>query len=225
MPQRIPDHTEILVVGEGAGEAELVRQILDRRYGESHPWFVDDAGGNTKFSRYLSGLAARTGGARLRAIVIVADCDDGPEKSFKEVRKQIKTAALPCPNEPFRFARRRNQEDNPATYVLMLPFGPGPKSTKGALETLLLPAVRAKFPDLDVCLEPWRECAQKGRWSTTHRDKFLLRSLLAAAHPSDPNYGIQYALKPSSGLIPIDHECFHPLTELLESLPRELDRT
>ena len=222
MPGRPKDiRSDLLIVGEGAGDAALIRYLAEAR--SISGFQVEDAGGSSKFQAFIEGLSARPGFNRLKGLVVVADADNGADDSFKNIRSQIKAARIPCSHAPYVVARL--PQVTYATYVLMIPFsasGGSLTARTGALETMLLPSAEAHLGGHLECLDAWCECVQMSGWSRTHRDKARLRSLIAASHPDDPNIGLQYALSPNKGLIPLDHESFDELTELLRSLPQKL---
>jgi len=209
---------DFLLLGEGSGDAALVHYLCETRNITGYQ--IEDVGGNSKFKDYIGGVASRPGFHRLRGIIIVADCDNGAVSAFDSIRKQIKKASLPYPENPFEWGRRPNL-GTLATYVLLIPFN-GNQALSGALETLLLPSAMQHLSQYVSCLEIWATCANISSLDASHRDKSRLRALLTAAHPEDPNLGLQYALSPTKNLIPLDHSCFDPLADLLRSLPSTL---
>src|SRR5260370_23319696 len=221
MPDRPRDiQSNLLIVCEGAGDAALIKYLTEnRQIGGFH---MEDAGGNSKFEAFIRGLPARPGFDRLTGLIVVADNDGGADNSFLAIRNQMKAAKLPCPGVAYKIAKVTKVAYG--TYVLMLPFsvsGDGSLIAQtGALETLLLPSAEAHLARLSHCLDSWCECVRMNGWSKTHRDKARLRSLIAAAHPEDPNIGLQWALSPNKNLIPLDNQCFNPLADLLRSLPQ-----
>jgi hypothetical protein len=215
--------SEFLIVGEGAGDAALIRYLASDRDIESFQ--VEDAGGSSKFQAFITGLAARAGFDKLRGLVVVADADSGADESFKNIRTQMKAAKIPCPHAPYIVAGLPNIAYT--TYVLMIPFSVSSgtiTSNTGALETILLPSAEEHLSKYSRCLDSWCDCVKMSDWSKVHRDKARLRSLIAAAHPDDPNIGLQYALSPNKNLIPLSHSSFDELGELLRSLPQQLRR-
>ena len=209
----LPISSEFLIVGEGNGDSALVKYLCaDRNI--TH-FQIEDSGGASQFEKYITGLKTRRGFDSLKLIVIVADCDDGADASFDKIRRQLKAADMPYPNRPRVFAKRAS---GPATYVIMVPFD-GENSLTGALESLLLPAAIAHHPGQVHCMEQWRDCVGAPAQSASHRDKMLLRALLAAAHPDDPNISLAYALSPTKNLIPLAHSSFDALAALLQSIP------
>jgi hypothetical protein len=214
-------HHDLLIVGEGTGDASLIGHLTENRGIDGFQ--IEDAGGSSKFQAFIAGLAALKGIARLKALIVVADSDAGADTSFKHIRTQMKAARIPYPQTPYTFAIQPNMGTY-ATYVLMIPFSIGPPITAntGALETLLLPSAEEHFSSHIRCLDSWCACLQMDGWSKTSRDKARLRSLLAAAHPEDPNISLRLAVIPNKDLIPLGHQCFDALADLLRSLPQQV---
>lgn len=213
--------SDLLIVGEGAGDAALIQHLTEAR--GITGFQIEDAGGSSKFQSFISGLLARSGFNRLKALIVVADADEGADDSFNKIRTQMKAARIPCPHAAYVVARLPNITF--VTYVLMIPFtilGDAIVSNTGALETILLPSAEAHLVRYLQCLNDWCDCAQMDQWTKTHRDTARLRSLLAAAYPKDPNIGLQWALSPSKNLIPLDHPSLDMLADLLRALPQQV---
>ena len=210
--------SDLLVVGEGTGDASLIRYLSQDRGIDGFQ--VLDAGGSSQFQRFIEGLPALPGYAGMKGLVIVADSDQGAEDSFKTIVSQLKAAKIHArPGTPFRVGR--SPQSDFVTYVIMIPFtgaGDNIAPLTGALESLLLPAALERSPDLAKCTDQWCECVQMQRWRNTHRDKARLRALIAAVHPDDPNISLSWALNPERKIIPFSHACFNPLADLLRSL-------
>ena len=66
---------------------------------------------------------------------------------------------------------------------------------------------------------PLRMRAADGWANGSHVDKFRLRALLAASFPSNPNFGLQYALDPAHDVIPLTHGSFDHIVAFLRGLP------
>ena len=73
-----PLESEFLVVGEGTGDATLLKHLCHAR-GISHFQF-EDVRGDTKFPVHLAGLMSHTG-KKLRGLLVVGDNDDAPMKN------------------------------------------------------------------------------------------------------------------------------------------------
>ena len=199
-----------LIVGEGAGDAAFFTHLCEVRNIEGFQ--IEDAGGNTNFQRYLEGLPGRTGFDELEAALIVSDNDETPDDSWKEVRRQLKKADLPYPDNPLRVARRST--NSVAILVMMIPFV-GNTVSRGCLETLLLESAGNHLPEAKLCVDSLCSCIDTSKWSQTSLDKMRLRCILASAWSSDPNVGLQWALKPDKSLIPLTFQCFDEIAAIL----------
>jgi hypothetical protein len=163
----------------------------------------------------LKGLQARTGFNRLKGLLIIADNDETPDDSFKNVQRQIEKAKLPRPLTPLQKAIRTNFPC--AVVVLMLPYPNVGADSHGCLETLLLPAAERNLPNQQACVRIYRECVVGcgGQWSKTASSKMHLRCLLSASCPEDPNISLRHALRPERNLIPLTDPIFDPVASIL----------
>src|SRR5688572_29022993 len=94
-----------LVVCEGKGDAAFFIRLLKLyEIGNFHVGYPDDQTaqahyGKDGFGDYLKAFGPRTGSRLVKHIVIAADSDEDPAKSFTSVCGQIVTAdkyAIPC---------------------------------------------------------------------------------------------------------------------------------
>jgi hypothetical protein len=199
-----------LIVGEGPSDAAFCRHLCEVR--SIMGFQFEYADGKTNYERYLNGLQARTGFDNLEAILIVADNDETPDDSFRNVRVQLRKARLPYPDRTLTIARR--SANVLAVAVMMIPFD-GTQLFHGCLETLLLEAAGTRLGRESKCLDGYCDCIDTTRWARTSLDKMRLRCMLAAAWPDDPNISLQWALNPKKNLIPLDHACFNQIVEIL----------
>jgi hypothetical protein len=206
-----------VIVGEGAGDAAFfaylcqVHSILGFQF--------LDAGGESKFEQYLKDLPAMTGfKTKCKVLVVVGDNDDKIEAAFKRVRLAVKRAALPVPDKAQQIMKWTTQDLR--VGIVMIPFNDVGESIKGCLETLLLASAFEHNEQIAKCIPEFGKCVGSESWTNgSHIDKFKLRALLAAAFPDDPNFGLQYALKPEHGVIPLDHRSFAGVVDFLRSIP------
>jgi hypothetical protein len=202
------------VIGcEGWGDAEFIRQLCQSRgiteFQIEHLTAHEkgEASGSGGFQRYLRGIPLRSGS--LRAILLVSDYDDKPEKSFKAIQRQIKKANLVPPLAPGEIGRGKGLVP---VCVLMIPHGHG--LTKGCIESVLLEAAASHNGSLVPCVEKYMQCLQMN-FSASQTAKVKFRCLLAVTHPKDPNISVAIAVKPSINLIPLGHACFNGIADFL----------
>jgi hypothetical protein len=216
MPNKIEIRDPLVLVGEGDGDSAFFRYLCEAHTIEGIQCL--SAGGTGNFERFLKDLRSMTGFRLCKTLIVVGDNDDTMDAKFKEIRKYLKRGNLPYPDAPFKLTK--NGDNDPSVMVVMLPFDADQKREKGCLETLLLKAVRDHKPEIAECVPNFSACLKINERVTnvSHRDKFFLRAILAAAFPDDPNFGLQYALKPAHNVIPLNHEAFNPIVSLLRKV-------
>ena len=206
-----------LIIGEGAGDESFFRAFLaSRRIAgyDVHPRREQDGSGSGYFERALRALKVRTEVAidTLSLLVIVADNDSDPVKSFKDVRAQIQGA------EDFGVPRTPLKATAPLTKSATYPFPhiavmmlPGP-SACGALESLCYQSAKAKRPREAACVEQLTQCLGAAKWDATKRDKLLLGCLLGGICKQNPNVTLRRVWSVGNrcprDMVPLDHQCF-----------------
>lgn len=209
---------EFVIAGEGAGDQALLSYLCAANGIAGYQ--IENFGGIGNLESWLSGLPGLSGYSRLRLIIVVADNDDHPDERFTEVRKAIKKAKLPTPQNAFEL---RKEQNKPAMLVVMLPFTPPATPNRGCLETLLLESASANLQQYMPCVDQFCTCVNSEAWAQrSHVDKLRLRILLSGASEDDPNLGLQYALNPDNNLIPLDHQSFDGLVAVLRNTPELL---
>lgn len=205
----------LVIVGEGAGDAAFFTYLCQVH--NLLGFQSLDAGGVTKFERFLKDLPSMTGFRKqCKLLLVVGDNDDGVDDAFKFVRTSIKKAKLPCPDNPLQIVQHTT--DDLRVAVMMIPFDATGRK-RGCLETLLLQSAVEHRPEIANCLPAFSTCIGVESWpNRSHGDKFRLRAFLAAAFRDDPNFGLQYALNPEHDVIPLTHECFNGIVEFLRTL-------
>ena len=131
-----------IIVCEGLHDEAFFRSLLrERQLEHFHTTCPGDpittAGGRDAFSEFLLGLRTIHGfNPNVKNIILVSDNDSDPERSFREVKKQVGLAGnYPIPNQPLKTA---NSGSEPDVTILMLPW----ENEKGTMETLCLKAAR-----------------------------------------------------------------------------------
>jgi Protein of unknown function (DUF3226) len=211
--------TKPILLAEGAGDEAFFRNLIKIRKLKS----VDirspkpgAASGTTTFAERLIGLKAETGFEKCPVVLIVADNDEAPERSFRSIVDQIRRIGWEPPTKPRDISASPTL---PHIAVLMLPWDDIP----GCLETLCYTSASAQRETIAKCVERFTKCVKSSKWPIQQQSKLKMRCLIAGACDKDPNTGLQYAWsggKRPDDLIPLTHECFDQVAELLESLPR-----
>ena len=207
-----------LIVCEGAADEAFLRALGKQRGLDEisirHPGDVDRGGrgGLDKLGWLLRGIRTWRGFERVTDILVVADNDTDPATNFARVRRQVTEAGYPVPDAPLLVAEATGDNLPRRMRILMLPWADRP----GTLDMLCLGPARAAEPALAACAEAFAACARAaGRDHDARRDQFLLRALLAAAHPRDPRLGLGQVWQRAPGLIPLAHADFDPIAGVL----------
>jgi hypothetical protein len=208
--------SEFIIVCEGDGDQAFFRHLCAAR--DIAGFQIEKSGGgNSGFADYFIGLSARSGSERLKGVIVSSDNDTAPDESFKLVRNQLKKAKVPAPDNPLKVLKWGSVEF--AVAVMMIPFSDG-TSHRGCLETLLLQAARETSPDIYTCAEEYVKCTGADRWQNQGAiDKLRLRCILSAAWSEDPYLGLQYALLPEKGLLPLQHHRFDEIATFIRAFP------
>ncbi|MGO9863155.1 MAG: DUF3226 domain-containing protein [Terriglobales bacterium] len=204
---------ERAIVGEGVSDAAFFRFLCQVR--NINGFDIHNVSGKSSFGNRLTALKGLAG-TKLRSVIVVADNDETPADSFKNVRGQIPDG-WPHPNAQLEKARieKGHKPETPYIVIIMLPFPKIGASSHGCLESMLLQAAEPTLAVQTNCLNGYCGCIGTGDWSITARDKMRLQCLMSASFPEDPNAGVQYSLKPERGLIPLTHPYFNELGDLL----------
>ena len=193
--------------------------------------------GKDVIGRFLMGeyttSALEEGGFNLTRsthVVIVADADNNPSKSFKSILSQLDSANAAFEKSPFSHSKKvfklalpekpwetaYSVDGNPSVSILVVPDA----HKCGALETLCYDALKDHHEAISSCVESFAECSGANAWDEQKKSKLKLRALLSAIHHRDPDIGFGRVFSKSPNLIKFDHEAFRPLIEFFEELLR-----
>lgn len=210
-----------LILSEGAGDQAFFRHLLSAHNLSGFTIYERPRSlpAGVVFDQMLKAVKVGSEFEDVRLVVLVADCDSDPEKAFRKVLKQIRTAkGYAVPSKPREVASAEGVVD---TSVLMLPWD----NEQGALETVCFDLASGKRPKIGDCVQKFIDCVGVTGWEPTQISKLELRCLMAASCKGDPNTGLQYAWSPQGrrpkDLIPLNAE--NPrlgrIVEYLASLP------
>jgi hypothetical protein len=180
-------------------------QIQDRR--------IEEYRGKSELPRYLRGLRDSDLFDTVRAVGILRDADDSPDRAWLSVRDTLRRLSLPCPSRPglFRAGPCGDDERTRTIGVFIVPDG----QSTGALEDLCLRAV-ASDPAL-VCAQEFLDCVQVHSGvvcPNQHVPKARLNAWLASR--ADPTLRLGQAI--ASGDIAPDSVAFGPIRQFLQDL-------
>src|SRR4051812_35816311 len=88
---------EVAIIGEGDSDRAFFEYLCLERNIEG--FFYDNADGIDDFARAIRGLLGRSGGDKLKGLIIVADSDEQYDKNLNSVIRQVKDCDLPAPNQ------------------------------------------------------------------------------------------------------------------------------
>lgn len=155
-----------LILSEGKADRVFLKHLLEvRGIDHNFEFFANDkyGAGNTAFEASLKGLPVERGFENVKAILIVTDCDEEPERSFQKIQEQIKEAQFIVPEKPFEIVKTENL---PVLVVVMIPFD----NVCGNLESYIVRAMADTWGDmsrqaqtgtLTTRLLPIGECVSK----------------------------------------------------------------
>ena len=202
-----------LLVCEGPEDVAFFQRLIESR---SLPRFrirdtggkLSKAAGNTRFGFALNALKTEAG---IKDVLIVADNDESPSRSFANVCRQILTAydQEKVPDGPLQKVSR-----NPSLMILMLPW----TDEFGNLETLCEDAARSNATQTATHVDQFAAMIRWERWDRqTRKSKMWLRTMLAACCEHDPFIlvGSVFRHRKNQHLIPLNHHCFDRVADVL----------
>lgn len=199
--QASPISQPYLLLGEGTGENEFFRDLLDEMGIPDVQ--VEDYGGKNKLAGFLKGLTIRTGFDQLQRIAVTRDADDDPEAAAASVRSAIAGAGFP---------------EHLTVQSMILPGG----GRKGALESLWLESLHGA--PFEVCVKQFFACLQEQGWEPSQlfskKDKGLAQVWLATKNPSNEAFhrASAYGRRRKDSAerwVEFTHTAFAPLREFL----------
>ncbi len=171
-------------------------------------------GGKTKFESAIRAFQAERPKTfhSLRDIVLVADNDQDPDRSFAEVCQQLESffGANSAPKAP----RERTTTIKPAVSVLMIPWD----REKGHLERLCVESAHDADRSIASHVDSFMASLKSDKWDNESREgKAWLRTNLAARCDNDPFVALGHVFEHSrySQLIPFKHNSFKAIVDFL----------
>jgi hypothetical protein len=221
-PPRSSITAEKLLVCEGVTDEAFFRALIAARKLQTFciRTTADSggAGGNSGFAHFLTGLPTWPNFYQLQHIVIVADNDDDPTRSFDRVRAQVaqaQPAAIPRVSYGVPAQPQQSAPGTPAAVtVLMLPW----TGIVGNLEALCLEAVSHAHLAAAECVNRFAECSGVNAWSINAQSKMKMCTFLAGKNHQNPSLGLGNVWRDNPGLIPVDDGCFDEIADFLASI-------
>jgi hypothetical protein len=204
---------EFLVLGEGDRDVALVTGLVANRTIRTSLQ-ADYVGGQDGFQERLTGYSGGTGWDKLKGVLLISDNDASSNKSFKKIKDQLNAGGFSSPPRPLEIARKT---DMPPLAVLMLPYPSVNGSSEGCLETLTIPALETADAESFGHVRDLLTACEVASWPKKgSRDKLTVRCNISVRWPDDPMLGFQFAF--GKGLIPLDHEIFNEIVNILSNL-------
>lgn len=212
-----------LVLTEGHADRAFLKYLLTARGADKHDFdFFENVdkygGGNTSFEAYLKGTQLERGFEKVKAILIVTDCDADPAKSFENVQKQIQAAGYSVPDKPLELVKT---DRKPALCVVTIPFDNSP----GHLETYILKGMQTQWAAERTSTDRHIQDTSASGWIATTQDKARVQCMIAVIHQEDPNKSLRYiwGKNPDFSNMLKDDATFNDLFEFLTNFPTMLE--
>jgi len=167
------------------------------------------AHGLSGFRKYFLAIDTSSDRAKLRGLLVVADADENAAQRFVEIRRAL--AAIGCDvNEAF--VPQRVDAKNLTVAVFMMP-GPG---RTGSLEHLLLDATFDQRPELEACVNGFRDCLKRPLgWNENKQAKMRLHALMAGCCEENPATNLATVWNRRGSPISLNSRKFDRLVETL----------
>ena len=204
------------VVTEGMGDATFVDRLLQFKkitnFSVGCPSRDSSKGtGKDAFPDYFLAIqTARMRGASvpLRGLLVVADANGNPPKSFTTVAKALEEAGFPKCAAAYEI----NESGGFRAAVYLMPQ----KGETGTLEHILLRAVFKKSAGLEKCLNEFSACTGGLRSAKPNQHAKMRMSALAAAFCEDnPWCSSNTMWSDPNNPVPIDSDVFDPFSQFL----------
>ncbi len=147
-----------IAICEGTADVETFRVLIAKKRIRNIEFVCPDketSGGYGKnyFYRVLDAITALRGFEKVKGILLVQDTDDNANTALREMKAQVEKANKSFyPNEKFTIPNQllvpSVSDNRPPLMFATIPW----IDEQGALETLILPSLVSKFPEIQECL-------------------------------------------------------------------------
>jgi hypothetical protein len=213
-----------LILAEGYDDAVFVTQLI-RTNARNLPRFdiwaneeLGSVGGNTGFKRAIMAADIKRNFIEVDEVVILADNDMDPNKSFFSICSQITNAKSTgslsrdwaVPDKPGIKAI-----GDPSVSIWMFPS----EAQQGCLETLLWEAIRNQSGHAAnvACVEAACRCSGSDRWPVSKLDKAKVRLFLSLVCRDSPAVSFNNLWRDFPSLIPMNQAAFTPSADFLRA--------
>jgi hypothetical protein len=203
-----------LVIAEGGADCEFLKRLFARR-GITSCKLARPAKGKSDFTPRLELILNFSANlSAIKTVVLVRDCDVNPASAFKEIQDQVRAAGrFGVPTAPLVKASASGVPD---LSIVLIPAA----TTPGCLETLILEAVRAKWPDVYKRAEEFISLGPTAGADVSSRSKALMACVIASVCLADPSCAASRMWDAKKGLLPLlDYTSFDWLADYFAALP------
>lgn len=164
-------------------------------------------GGRSGFPKAMKDIHVLSGFDSVQNMLLVSD-NDALNTSFGEVQRALKDNGYEPPNAPEEVGRVREKP----VMALMIPS----HDTVGDLESLCLPAIYARWPNAERCVEAFLDCTGALGWAKrSSLSKARARSAAVGFYEDDPYKGIGILFE--TGVLSTANACFDGIAEFLRN--------
>lgn len=214
-----------LIIAEGYDDAVFVTQLIRtpaRRLPPFDIWANEElgsVGGNTGFTRAIMAADMKRNFDNVDDVVILADNDVDPNKSFISICNQIKNAKS-TGNLSKKWAVPATpgvkMTGDPSVSIWMFPSA----GQQGCLETLLWQAIRNQNGHAAnvACVEAACRCSGADKWPLSKLDKAKVRVFLSLVCQDNPAVSFHNLWRDFPSLIPMNQSAFTPFADFLRAI-------
>jgi hypothetical protein len=187
MKDTVTINREYLILCEGKRDKVVLETLLEGQLNGTYQVVpldqLNETGGNSRWSHALLGLLGITGISKVSGLVVIADSEDNPDQSFRQVHDAFANLAsdpeesnqrFSIPHEPQRIYV---DTDRVPVGVWMVPA----PNRLGSMETLVVEGSLEVAPDsIRTCVQEFIDCSNLDAMTESNKDKCRVRALLIA---------------------------------------------
>lgn len=209
-----------LIITEGIEDTAFLRALIkSRKIKEFNVYPNIDVGreeGNSAFKSSAIACLAITGFDAVNDILLVADNDGDPKKSFSEICAQIEAARTEGPLT--RNWGKMTAVNTKATADPSLGCWLWPEINKvGCLETLLWQCIEKNHAKEAKCVEQALACSGANAWPQNKIDKAKMRCFFSIKCKKNPTVNLSLLWRDCPEIIPLEDKIFDPISDFLSA--------
>ena len=215
---------ELLIICEGKADENFIKKLIEVRIDEyDFPQFdILNTEGKDNFDKKLLSIKGNRHFENIRAILIMADSNDSPEETFKNICKQIEGIKKNYPI-PSKLLEVKKVDNMPAICVMLLPN----EKEAGSLETLCVEELKTKDNNIENCVNKFFACGEFkiNEWNKEKQAKAKYASMVAVLNKDDPSKAVSYAFtsdKIKSAMLDVSHACYSDVAKRISNFCKEV---